>query len=143
MIRCESMLQLKNCSSVSFAFSTNQSFADESHSWFRADTDVSDRLLHLISIIYMSMVLVVGLAGNTIASFIFFFSPLWRRNPTTKYLMALAIADNLVIVSLGLPLLQAAHFSIPYFPYMCHINIFAFYFGIALTSYYCRNSINF
>lgn len=116
----------------------NQSRDDYDSSF--AVKKTNDRLMHLISMLYMSLVLVVGLLGNSIATFIFLFSPLWRRNPTTKYLMALAFADNLVIISMSLPLLQVVRIPLPYFSYMCHVNVYAFYVGIALTGYYCKSS---
>ena len=93
-------------------------------------------LYRTISVLINVLIFLVGILGNSLV-IIVVFRTRSMRTPTNCYLMSLAVADCLVLLSATLPAIPETFFEIDEWPFgrvMCSLLVFLQYLGVDTSS---------
>ena len=90
----------------------------------------------LVGTLFVGLIFVVGLAGNALVVAVVLRVP-EMRSPTNCYLMSLALADIVLLVSAPLPTLVEYHVIVDQWVFgagACSVAVFAQYLGVNMSS---------
>lgn len=94
------------------------------------------KIYQIISVLFASIIFVIGFFGNILVVIVISRSRK-MRSPTNCYLISLAVADILVLLSATLPEIPRAFLKVEEWPWgraMCSILIFLQYLGVDASS---------
>jgi len=93
-------------------------------------------LYRLVGTLFVGLIFVVGLTGNALVVAVVVRVP-EMRSPTNWYLMSLALADIVLLVSAPLPTLVEHHVVVGQWVFgagACSVTVFAQYLGVNMSS---------